>query len=73
MVSYKPLFRYLLEQDISKSECRQMCGISPNTWTKINKNEEVSLTILNKLCAGLGVSYNDIIEYVPIEEQNTEI
>jgi DNA-binding Xre family transcriptional regulator len=47
-----------------------MCGISPNTWTKINRNEEVSMTILNKICAGLGVSYGDIIEYVPKEEEN---
>jgi DNA-binding Xre family transcriptional regulator len=49
-----------------------MCGISPNTWTKINKNEEVSMTILNKICAGLGVSYGDIIEYIPVEAQTTE-
>ena len=64
MVSYKPLFRYCLEHDISASDCRKMCGISPNTWTKINKNEEVSMTILNKLCKGLGVTYSDIIEYI---------
>lgn len=68
MVSYKPLLRYCLEHDISAKMCREMCGISPNTWTKINKNEEVSMTILNKLCAGLGVSYGDIIEYIPLEE-----
>lgn len=69
MVSYKPLFRYCLEHDISKADCRRMCGISPNTWTKINRNEEVSMTILNKICAALGVSYGDIIEYIP--EQTT--
>lgn len=50
MVSYKPLFRYCLEHDIPMADCRKMCGISPNTWTKINKNEEVSMTILNKIC-----------------------
>ena len=50
MVSYKPLFRYCLEHDISKVECRRRCGISPNTWTKINRNEEVSMSILNKIC-----------------------
>ena len=43
MVSYKPLFRYCLEHDISKAQCREMCGISRNTWTKINRNEEVSM------------------------------
>lgn len=72
MVSYKPLFRYCLENDISKAQCRQICGISPNTWTKINRNEEVSMTILNKICAGLGVTYADIIEYIPVSDENTE-
>ena len=70
MVSYKPLFRYCLEHDISKVECCRRCGISPNTWTKINRNEEVSMAILNKICAGLGISYGDIIEYIPVSETN---
>ena len=68
MVSYKPLFRYCLEHDISKADCRRICGISPNTWTKINRNEEVSMAILNKICAGLGISYGDIMEYIPATE-----
>lgn len=69
MVSYKPLFRYCLEHDISKAQCRQICGISPNTWTKINRNEEVSMAILNKICAGLGLSYGDIIEHVEVDKE----
>lgn len=69
MVSYKPLFRYCSEHDISKAQCRQICGISPNTWTKINRNEEVSMAILNKICAGLGLSYGDIIEYVEVDKE----
>ena len=68
MVSYKPLFRYCLEHDISMANCRKMCNISPNTWSKIYSGEEVSMKILNKLCAGLGVSYGDIIEYIHQEE-----
>ena len=72
MVSYKPLFFFFLEHDIPMADCRKICGISPNTWTKINKNEEVSMTILNKICAGLGVSYGDIIEYIPAAAQTTE-
>jgi DNA-binding Xre family transcriptional regulator len=35
-------------------------------------NEEVSMTILNKICKGLGVSYGDIIEYIPAIEDNSE-
>lgn len=72
MVSYKPLFRYCLEHDITKAQCREMCGISKNTWTKINKNEEVSMTVLNKICATLGVSYGDIIEYIHVDGDLTD-
>ncbi len=65
MISYKPLFRYCLEHNISKAQCRQDCGISPNTWTKINRNEEVSMTILSKICAKYGITFGDIVEYIP--------
>lgn len=64
MVSYKPLFRYMLEHDITPKECRERCKISPNTWTKLNRNEEVSMTILNKICKAFGISYGDIVEYI---------
>ena len=64
MISYKPLFRYMLEHDLTAKMVRELCGISKNTFTKINRNEEVSMTVLNKLCKGLGLSYGDICEYI---------
>lgn len=65
MVSYKPLFRLLVEREMSKADLMKAANISPNTMTKIRRNEEVSMTILNKICAVLNVSYGDIIEYIP--------
>ena len=64
MVSYKPLFRLFVDRDMSKADLMRAAHISPNTMTKIRKNEEVSMTILNKICAVLQVSYGDIIEYI---------
>ena len=72
MVSYKPLWRLLVEREMSKGELRKLVGIAPNTMTKMRKNEEVSMAVLNKICAGLGVSYGDIIEYIPVAAQTTE-
>lgn len=69
MISYKPLLRFMLENDITPTQVRKTCHICPNTWTKIKKNEEVSMTVLNKLCQGLNVSYGDIIEYIHIESE----
>ncbi len=65
MVSYKPLFKLLVDRNMSKADLRRAAEISPNTMTKLRRGEEVSMTILNRICAALGVSYGDIIEYIP--------
>lgn len=64
MVSYKPLFKLLVDRDMSNADLRKLADISPNTMTKLRQGEEVSMTILNKICAVLNVSYGDIVEYV---------
>ena len=68
MLSYKPLWRILVEKEMSKSDLRKKTGISPNTMTKLRKNEEVAMSVLNKICATLNVSYGDIVEYIPDEK-----
>jgi DNA-binding Xre family transcriptional regulator len=73
MVSYKPLFRLLVEREMSKAELMRAANISANTMTKIRKNEEVSMTILNKICAALDVSYGDIIAYIPNTSDDEEV
>lgn len=68
MTSYKPLWHLLIEKGMTKVKLRKLTGISPNTMTKLSRNEEVSMTVINKICGALGVSYGDIIEYVPQNE-----
>jgi DNA-binding Xre family transcriptional regulator len=70
MVSYKPLFKLLVDKNMSKADLRRLAEISPNTMTKLRRGEEVSLAVLNRICAVLGVSYGDIIEYVPQENKD---
>lgn len=65
MVSYKPLFKLLVDRELSKADLRRKAGISPNTMTKLIKGEDVSMSILNKICSALECSYGDIIEYIP--------
>ena len=71
MVSYKPLFRLLVDRDMSKADLMRAAKIATNTMTKIRRNEEVSMTVLNKICAVLGVSYGDIMEYIHLESTET--
>ena len=67
MVSYKPLFKLLVDRDMSVSDLWKKAGISPNTMTKIRRSEEVSMTILTKICKTLNVSYGDIVEFIAEE------
>ena len=67
MVSYRPLFILLATRGLSKADLRRLADISPNTMTKLRRGEEVSMTILNKICVALGVTYGDIVEYIHSE------
>lgn len=74
MTSYKPLWHLLIERGMTKAELRKITGISPNTMTKLTRNEDVSMTVINRICASLGVSYSDIIEYIPeVQSEQSEV
>jgi DNA-binding Xre family transcriptional regulator len=45
-----------------------MAGISPNTMTKLKRDDEVTLVILEKICAVLETDIGDIVEYIRIPE-----
>ena len=63
-VSYSKLWKILIDQKMSKADLRKKADISPNTMTKLNKDEEVAMSILGKICKKLNVDYGDIMEYV---------
>ena len=67
-VSYKKLWRLLVDKEMSKSDLRKKAHIAPNTMTKLRRDEDVSLTILSKICKTLNVDFGDIVEYVPDAE-----
>ena len=49
-ISYKKLWVLLIDRDIKKSSFRKELNLSSGTWTKLNKGEEVSLSILLRIC-----------------------
>ena len=68
-ISYNKLWKLLIDKKISKSELRKTIGISPNTMTKLNRDEEVTLSILCKICNTLNVDIGDIVEYIPTDNR----
>lgn len=69
-ISYKPLWKLLIDRDITKGELRIRAGISTRALAKLGKNEDVSTDVLRKICAVLECDLVDIIETHPDRPQN---
>ena len=75
-ISYKKLWKLLIDRKMSKADLRRAAGIAPNTMTKLNRDEEVTLETLGKICSILNVNIGDIVDFLPtdqITEVNLEI
>ena len=43
---------------------RKAAGIAPNTMTRLRRDEEVTLAVLNRICVALDVNIGDVMEFV---------
>ena len=63
-ISYNKLWKLLVDKKMSKADLRKAAGIAPNTMTRLRRDEEVTLTVLNKICTTLNVDIGDVMEFV---------
>ena len=63
-ITYKKLWKLLIDREMSKAELREITGVGASTFSKMNKNEYVSLEVLVKLCISLNCELSDIVEIV---------
>ena len=61
-ISYNKLWKLLIDRKMSKADVRRAAGIAPNTMTKLNRDEEVTLETLGKICGVLKVNVGDIVD-----------
>ena len=64
-ISYNKLWKLLIDKKMSKADLRKAAGIAPNTMTRLRRDEEVTLSVLNRICAALDVNIGDVMEFVP--------
>ena len=64
-ISYKKLWKLLIDKDMTAVDLRLATGIAPNTMTKLRKDEEVSLSVLVKICTALNANIGDIMDLIP--------
>lgn len=63
-ISYKKLWKLLIDKDMRKEDLRIKAGISTNTMAKLGKNENVNTDMLVKICVALNCNISDIMEIV---------
>ena len=64
-VSYKKLWKLLIDKDIKKKDLSAKAGISPATITKMGKGGHVTTEVLLKICRALNCTIDEIIEIIP--------
>lgn len=64
-VSYKKLWKLLIDREMKKKDLQAQAGISPSSITKLSRNDNVSMDVLIKVCMALNVDFGDIMELVP--------
>ena len=65
VISYKKLWKLLIDKDLRKKDLPAIAGISRSSITKMGHNENVNTEILVKICNALECDIWDIVELVP--------
>lgn len=64
-ISYKKLWKLLIDRDLLKKDLIEMSDISQSSVTKLGHNDNVNTEILVKICTALECDLTDIMELVP--------
>lgn len=68
-VSYKKLWKLLIDLDMRKKDLLAAAGISQSSLSKLRRNENVNMDILVKVCTALNCDIGDIMEIVKKNEE----
>ena len=67
-ISYKKLWKVLIDKDMRKKDLCAAAGISHTSMAKLGKNENVKTDVLLKICQALNCDIGDIMEVIPDNE-----
>lgn len=66
-VSYKKLFKLLIDKDLKKTEFAVKAGISQNTLARMGKGQFISMELLVRICRYLNCTFDDVVEIIDKE------
>lgn len=64
-LSYKKLWKLLIDRDMTRADLRRVTGISPTTLAKMTKGEGVGSGIYERICSALDCNVGEIVDYIP--------
>lgn len=67
-VSYKKLWKVLIDKELKKKDLAEKTKLSTYTINKLNHGETVNTDTLEKICVALDCTFDEIMEVVPDEE-----
>mgnify|MGYP000864749998 CR=1 FL=1 len=69
-ISYKKLWKLLIDKDMRKKDLQKLAGVSSASITKLGKNENVNTDVLVKICRALDCDVSDIMEIVSDDDKS---
>lgn len=67
--SFKPLWKLLIDKDMTKDQFRKEIGISSSTLAKMRKNENIAMDVLDKICNYFNCDISNVIERIPDSQE----
>lgn len=68
-ISYKKLWKLLIDSDMKKKDLMSISGISQSSVTKMGRNENVNTEVLVRVCLALNCDIGDVAEIILPESQ----
>lgn len=67
-ISYKPLWKLLIDREISKQKLRELTGLSPAFISKLTRGQNINTDVLLSICDALDCRIEEIVEVVSEQE-----
>lgn len=67
-ISYNKLWKLLIDKKMTTADLRRKADIAPNTLTRMKRDQEVTMQILERICEVLDADFGDIVEYYHSDE-----
>jgi DNA-binding Xre family transcriptional regulator len=71
-VSYKKLWKLLIDRDMKKKDLRELAEISNSSIAKMGRNENINTEVLVKICSALHCDIGDIMEITSVDDNSQD-